>query len=169
MYAGVGSMLGEGRKILFTGTSMGGVMAAYVAQQMLYDSAMKDWPIRLVTFGTPRYTLSRNFFRRKGAWYDEDFYVYTVEATKANECVDYKVYEWQKALRETYKITMKWADLDTPKNKAGDNVWYGRCKTDITNYDDLHNSSVYHRISQSQVCEHIALRSDCTRYEDYVD
>jgi hypothetical protein len=160
---------GEGRKILITGTSMGGAIAAYVTQQALRDRDTRDLPVRLVTFATPRYTLSRNFFPRRGAWYDEDFYVYTVEATKKNRCVDLKVYEWQRGLRRKYPVTLGRVDLKTPKNKRGDNVWFGRCKTDETSYDAVHSSDVYHDISQGPVCEHIALRSDCKTYRDYVD
>ena len=162
---------GKDRKILITGHSMGGAVAAYVMQQMLHDSDMKDWPVRLVTFGAPRYTLSRNFFPRDlfESWYQDNFYVYTVEATKENRCVDYHVYDWQKALRDSYPVTLGSVDLPVPKNKTGDNIWHGRCQTDITNYKDLHDSGNYHGLSQAASCDHIELRSDCATYKGYVD
>lgn len=165
---------GGARKVLITGHSMGGVMAAYVTRELQSDRAF-DLPVRLVTFGTPRYTDDKDFFDLK-----KDFYVYTVEAAKKNHCVDTVVYDWQKGLRQhpiysaEYRrlAGKKWkrAILAVPRNRKGDNVWHGRCETSRTNYNDLHNGWTYfHYISKKKQCAHVKLRKDCKATRSFID
>lgn len=140
----------RGKKILVTGSSQGGAIAAYTARLIQSDPAFKNHPLRLVTFGAPRYTDGSRFFRLGK---DVDFWVFTVEMTKKNRCVDKKVYAWQEFVMHLR--------LTAPRNKRGDKVWHGRCLSSHTNYDAVHNLDHYITLSQKGNCNHVALRRDC--------
>ena len=140
----------DGKTILVTGHSLGGALAAYTARRIQLDEDHQDRPLRLVTFGAPRYTNDDEFFTLGN---DVDFWVFTVEMTKENRCVDDTVYSWQKHLL-LYRLT-------APKNRSGDKVWHGRCKTTHTTYGQAHNLKNYIKLSEGRTCNHIALRRDC--------
>lgn len=144
----------RGKKILVTGHSMGGALAAYTAKNIQDDGSFYRFPLRLVTFGAPRYTNDSRFFRLGDK---VDFWVFTVELAKKNKCVDDVVYSWQLALM---RDKSPWR-LTAPQNKKGDKVWHGRCETNKTSYEDVHAWTSHRALSRSNSCKHIKLRTDC--------
>ncbi len=144
----------RGKKILVTGHSMGGALAAYTAKNIQDDGSFYRFPLRLVTFGAPRYTNDSRFFRLGKK---VDFWVFTVELAKKNKCVDDVVYSWQLALM---RDKAPWR-LTAPLNKKDDKVWHGRCKTNVTNYEDMHAWTSHSALSRGNSCNHIKLRTDC--------
>jgi hypothetical protein len=144
----------RGKKILVSGHSLGGALAAYTAKLIQDDALFYSNPLRLVTFGAPRYANDPRFFKLGKK---VDFWVFTVETVKRNECVDKVVYSWQKALTKR-KAPLR---LTAPRNKKGDKVWHGRCRSTKTNYEDVHTWKTYYGQSHSSVCYHVKLRRDC--------
>lgn len=151
------------RKILVTGHSMGGAVAAYVVKQMQKErgskKALKDsTKLRLVTYGAPRYTFTKKFFDKKNTL------VVIIEATQKNQCVDKVVWDWQVDLRKNHPLYKK-VDIQKPKQQG---TYYRRCKTNKTSQDTVHNSDNYFAIAQSKNCNHVGYKS-CKPYGKYVD
>jgi len=141
---------GKGRKIIVTGQSMGGAMAAYITKTMLHDNKTKKFQIRLVTFGAPRYTLSYNFFPSK-----KNFYVYTLENLYWNGKkwkTDEVVFDWERGLRNSGNILYKKADLKRPKDKRV-RTWTVKCKTNAKNQEQVHDSTMYYNVGSSASCD----------------
>ncbi len=152
------------RKILVTGHSMGGAVAAYVVKQMQKDRGSKktlkeSTKLRLVTYGAPRYTFTKKFFNKKNTL------IFTVEATQKNKCVDNVVWDWQVSLRKHHPLYKK-VDIQKPKRKKG--VYYRRCKSKKKSQSSVHNSDTYLGIARSGRCNHVAYKA-CKPYKKYVD
>jgi hypothetical protein len=153
------------RKILVTGHSMGGAVAAYVVKQMQKNRGTKkalknSTKLRLVTFGAPRYTFTKKFFAKKNTL------IFTVEAVQANGCDDKVVWDWQINLRRNFKLLYGKADLQKPFRKKG--TYFRHCRTTKTNQSDVHNSDTYRDIAQSGICSHRRYKA-CAPYKNYVD
>lgn len=131
-----------GRRIIFTGQSMGGALAAYVAHRALKSNATKHMEMRVVTFGAPRYAQSVNFFPKV-----KNLYVYTLEHKyrkkgKGRWLTDKVVYAW------------KWPGIKpvTPKNSRRQ-VWTYKCKTHAVSQKQAHGSSAYYHTGKDRLCD----------------
>lgn len=161
------------RKVLVTGNSMGGAVGAYVTKIMQHSRSKKEalkkgTKLRLVTFGTPRYTFSKKFFSRKNTL------IFTVEAAMANGCVDKVVWDWQVELRKYHKLYKK-VDIQKPNRK--EDVYYYRCQTGrtkqkdengVTDSNSVHAASNYLAIAKSGKCTYAKYKA-CNPYKKYVD
>jgi len=168
----VAEKLGD-RKILVTGHSMGGAVAAYVVKIMQHnrgkkEALKKETKLRLVTFGAPRYAFKKTFFSQTNTL------IFTVEAAMANGCVDKVVWDWQVELRKGHVLYKK-VDIQKPNRKK--DVYYYRCQTDRTKQKDekgntsknsVHSASNYLNIAKSGKCKYVKYKA-CEPYKKYVD
>ena len=161
------------RKIVVTGNSMGGAVGAYVAKIMQKNRGKKKplgskTPLRLVTFGTPRYAFKKTFFSKSNTL------IFIVEAAMNNGCVDKVVWDWQVNLRKTHPLYKK-VDIQKPKRDKG--TYYRRCGTNktkqkdedgVTDSNNVHSSSTYLEIARSKKCKYVKYKA-CSPYKKYVD
>lgn len=139
---------GKGRKVIVTGQSMGGVMAAYLTRTMLANKDTKRMAIRLITFGAPRYTLSYNFFPKR-----KTFYVYTFENLyyRNNRWrTDPVVFSWERGLRSGSWAYRK-ADTKRPKDSRK-RVWTAKCRSNATTANGAHSAKEYYNTAMSGTC-----------------
>ena len=131
---------GKGRKVIITGHSMGGAVAAYVTRHALSYSKTKNLQLRLVTFGAPRYSHNPYFFPAK-----KSLYVYTVEnlykrRAKGRWIADPIVHSWR----------VTGGAITPPDGRK--RIWSKQCRTTKTNSSDAHAARTYYDTGTANRC-----------------